>query len=83
MLITPGMTWAGDRGLVKMRKKVIFDAMQKAGLVDLQWTRFGFFPPFIFNQNWGIRLESVLERVLFWRALLPFQLFKGIKPRNE
>lgn len=83
MLITPGMTWTGDRGLVKMRKNVIFDAMQKAGLGDLQLTRFGFFPPFISNQNWGTRLESVLERVPFWRALLPFQLFKGIKPRNE
>lgn len=77
MLITPGMTWQGDRGILRMRSSLIFPAMQSAGLSHLAMTRFGFFPPFLANQPWGARLEAALERVPIWRRLLPFQLFRG------
>jgi SAM-dependent methyltransferase len=79
ILITPGMTWAGDGGIINMRKKVIFDSMRKAGLRDIKISRFGFFPPFITNRLWGSKLERTLERIPIWRRFLPFQLVKGQK----
>jgi 2-polyprenyl-3-methyl-5-hydroxy-6-metoxy-1,4-benzoquinol methylase len=79
ILITPGMTWKGDGGIINMRKKVIFDSMRKAGLRDIKISRFGFFPPFITNRSWGSKLERTLERIPIWQPFLPFQLVKGQK----
>ncbi len=75
--VTPGMTWEGDGGIVRMRRGPVFQAMEKAGFTRLSIERFGFFPPFLANRRWGRRIESVLERVPLWRPLLPFQMFRG------
>ncbi len=77
ILLTPGMTWQGERGMFQMRRRIIFRAMQEAGLSRPVMSRFGFLPPFLANRAWGIRVESVLEKAVVWRALLPFQLFRG------
>ena len=77
ILVTPGMTWQGDKGITRMRPVPIFGAMQSAGLDRLDMIRFGFLPPFWVNRSWGARLESILERVSIWRTFLPFQLFRG------
>ncbi len=74
---TPGMTWRGERGLLRMRRTVIFAAMRAAGLERCAMTRFGFFPPALANRGWGRRLEARLERVSLWRGALPFQIFCG------
>jgi SAM-dependent methyltransferase len=80
MLITPGMTWAGDGGLIRMRRSVVFDAFRRAGFVRPRMQRFGFFPPFLANHRVGAGVESLLERVALWRGLLPFQLFGAQRP---
>jgi len=79
MLITPGMTWKGDKGVAKMRKSLIFNAMKSAGLANLSVHRFGFFPPFLANQPWGGKLERILEKLPLLGPFLPFQLFTGTK----
>ena len=79
ILTTPGMTWQGDKGIVEMRRGVVFRAMRNAGLHDLALQRFGFFPPAIYNRAWGARLEGGLERAPLWNVVLPFQLFKGTR----
>lgn len=79
ILITPGMTWEGDKGILGMRPRLIFSAMEKAGFHHLSLARFGFFPPFLADRSWGSRLEAFLERVPIWRVFLPFQIFKGEK----
>ncbi len=79
ILFTARMTFRGERGIFNMRKSFIFNAMQAAGLSKLEVVQFGFFPPVIVNHPDGAKLEAVLERVSFWRPLLPFQLFKGVK----
>jgi SAM-dependent methyltransferase len=76
--VTPGMTWEGDRGIVRMRRKPVFRAMQRAGLESLRVHRFGFFPPFLSNSKVGGALEQVIERIV-WRKVLPFQIFAGAK----
>jgi SAM-dependent methyltransferase len=79
ILVTPGMTWEGDGGMVRMRRGPIFAAMRKAGLERLALRRFGFFPPLLANRPWGRRLEAVLERFPPWRVLLPFQIVIGYR----
>lgn len=78
--ITPGMTWAGDRGIVNMRRNPILAALRQAGLAQPVLERFGFFPPGITNTSWGGRIETLLEQVPLWKSLLPFQLIRAGKP---
>jgi SAM-dependent methyltransferase len=75
--VTPGMTWQGDGGIVRMRPSFVSTAMKAAGLRDLRLARFGFFPPFVANARWAGRLETHIERIRVLHPLLPFQLFGG------
>ena len=77
MLVVPGMSWSGDKGLLDMRPRRVSAAMRGAGLERPSLRRFGFFPPFVINRSWGPPLETALERVPVWRPVLPFQLFRG------
>lgn len=77
--LTPGMTWQGDRGIVKMRRGLVRDAMAQAGFGAFRLERFGFLPPFAANTRLGSRAERVLERFPPWRPMLPFQLFAGAR----
>jgi SAM-dependent methyltransferase len=77
IMVTPTMTWRGDRGMARMRPAVVFPAMRAGGLASLSLHRFGFFPPFVANRPWGMRLERRLETIPLWRPLLPAALFSG------
>lgn len=79
ILITPDITWKGDRGIINMRRRIIFNAIERAGFSNFQITYFGFFPPFIANRSWGAAIESGLEQLPFLHCFLPFQLFKAVK----
>lgn len=75
--VTRGMTWRGDGGVRRMRRGVVFPALQRAGFRDLAVARYGLFPPAFSNRRAGAWLESRLERVRLWRPLLAFQVFTG------
>jgi SAM-dependent methyltransferase len=77
--LSPGMTWAGDRGIVEMRPGRIARAMRAGGLTAPRCGRFGFLPPFAANRPWGARLERGLERIAPLRPVSAFQLFQGAK----
>lgn len=77
---TREMSWEGERGMLDMRPKSLYPAMEKAGLCPTNFIRFGYFPPFVTNQRWGARLETALERVPVWQGAHPFQLFRGERP---
>jgi SAM-dependent methyltransferase len=80
MAVKPEMTWEGDRGMLRMRRGVLFPALADAGLARLEHRRFGFLPPFAANARAGPRIEVVLERVRVLEPVLPFQLFRGTLP---
>lgn len=73
--LTPGMTWEGDRGILRMRPGRLAAAASAAGLVDFATERFGAFPPFLANRPLAARLEHLLEAVPGWRPMRAFQLF--------
>ena len=77
---TPGMTWEGDGGIVRMRPERIRSAAEAAGLGGFRHERFGFLPPFAVNRPWGSRLERGLERATPLRPLRAFQLFRADRP---
>ncbi len=79
IMLTPRMTWEGDRGILNMRPWRVFAAMRRAGLRSPEVRRFGFFPPFLANRPWGPRAEAALERVPLLGPVLPFQLFRAIR----
>ena len=75
LAVAPGMSWQGDKGILNMRPRRVFGAMEEAGLESPAMERFGLFPPAVVNRRLGARLERGLERVPLWRAFLAFQLF--------
>lgn len=77
MLLVPGMSWSGDKGILNMTERTMSEAMRSAGFGKFSLERFGFFPPFVVNQPWGPPVEDGLERFPPWRRFLPFQLFRG------
>jgi len=86
ILITPGMSWAGERGMLRMRPRLVAQAMEQSGLRLAALDRYGFFPPFLANRPWGAALDRTLEKVPFLRPFLPFQLFRathGAESRAE
>ncbi|MHB0977127.1 MAG: class I SAM-dependent methyltransferase [Candidatus Aquicultorales bacterium] len=83
MLVTPGMTWKGDKGIVNMRPKKIIPAMASRGFEQVALKRFGFFPPFVSNTAGGAKVEKMMERPRILRPFGAFQLFKGMKKQHE
>jgi SAM-dependent methyltransferase len=80
LLLVPGMSWSGDKGILNMRPRIVFEAMEGAGFEHPALERFGFFPPFVTNRSWGTRMETLLERIRIWDRLRPFQIFRGDVP---
>jgi SAM-dependent methyltransferase len=83
LAIAPGMSWHGDKGILKMCPRTVFGAMADAGLTSPALERFGLFPPFAANRPLGARLERCLERVVLWRPFLAFQLFRADVPAER
>ncbi|HHQ49637.1 MAG TPA: class I SAM-dependent methyltransferase [Acidobacteria bacterium] len=80
MLVTPGMTWKGDGGTVRMRRGPVLGAMSRAGFTGLTLKRFGVFPPQLTNRPAGARWEDRLDRLPLPTPLHAFTLFSGVWP---
>lgn len=78
--LTPGMTWEGDGGILRMRHGLLSRAASAAGLVDFRTERFGAFPPALANRSAGGRVESLVERLPGWSRVAAFQLFSASAP---
>ncbi|WP_421985465.1 class I SAM-dependent methyltransferase [Roseivirga sp.] len=79
IFITPGMNWKGDKGVAQMRPKVFQKAAKYAGLKMEKIDSYGFFPPFIANKSYGLKLDHFLEKQALLKPILPFQLVRLVK----
>jgi SAM-dependent methyltransferase len=77
IVLTPGMRWKAEKGILNMRPSRVLEALRTAGMSDLRTTRFGFFPPSVANRKWGAILERRLEDIRLLEPILPFQVFSG------
>ena len=73
--LTPGMSWKGEAGILRMRPPLLRGLAAGAGLADFRTHRFGAFPPALANRALGRRVEDLLERVPGWQAARAFNLF--------
>jgi SAM-dependent methyltransferase len=61
--LTPGVRWSAERGILRMRSRVVLRALEGTGFVDFRGYTYGFFPPQVTNRAWGARLEDGFETV--------------------
>lgn len=80
IVVTPGMTWRGDRGVARMRPGVFERAFARSGLGKPRLQRYGVFPPLIANTVAGARIEAIIERIPPFRPILAFQVVSGVRP---
>ena len=80
--LTPELNWQGERGMLRMRTREMFPAMERAGLGELSFRRFGLFPPFVSNRAVGAKVESALEGLRLGSPTRPFHLFGGRRPAS-
>lgn len=78
ILITPGMSWAGDKNIVHMTPRQLRRATADAGFGEFRLHRFGMFPPALTNRGWGARLEDGLDAL---RLFLPVSAFQVMTAR--
>ncbi len=78
--LTPGMSWAAEKGLLSIRWPVIEPAVRAAGLCDLTWRLYGIFPPFLTNLPGMPAVERTIERLLPMKSVLAFQVLSARRP---
>lgn len=75
IFLTPGMTWAGDRGITRMRPRRLRDHAAEAGFASFDFHRFGALPPALANRPGFARAERAMEAVPGWSWGRAFQIF--------
>jgi len=79
VLLTPGMSFRGDGGIVRMRPGVLRPALEAAGFSDVRIDRYGLFPPLLANTRAGAAVERAVEWVVPVRPLLAFQVVSATR----
>lgn len=77
--VSKNMSWAEEKGFLKMRERYLKKEFEKVGFSDFKIEKFGFFPPFIVNTTFGLKLDNWLEKFSPFREFLPFLLIKAKK----
>ncbi|MCB0736719.1 MAG: methyltransferase domain-containing protein [Bacteroidetes bacterium] len=80
ILLSPTMSWKGDKGVFDMKRKKFEEAAQFASLHGLEIHKYGFFPPFVVNTKAGRMLEKVVEGMRIFKFFSAFQIIKLKKP---
>jgi ubiquinone/menaquinone biosynthesis C-methylase UbiE len=77
ILLTPGMTWKAERGILNMTDRKVHSAMRQGGINPMPGDSYGFFPPLIRNLPAGAKLEGALNSIKVLRCAHAFKIFKG------
>ncbi len=71
---TRGMTWRGERGILRMRPSTIRKAADASDLRLTGHGAFGAVPPVLANRKWGRAMERVAEKIPMWDRVGAFRL---------
>lgn len=77
ILLSPRMSWRGDRGVRNMTRRRVLGGLERAGFRDLTSRRYGLFPPGLANRPRGAALERKLERLPLPPFAWAWQVFSG------
>ncbi|MDH3731461.1 MAG: class I SAM-dependent methyltransferase [Acidimicrobiia bacterium] len=72
--VTRGMTWQGERGILRMTKATLAAASREAGFGAYHDGAFGAMPPAIANRSWGRSIERGFESIPGWSRIGAFRL---------
>jgi hypothetical protein len=78
ILLTPGMRWRAERGILRMRRAVLDRALRAASLDPLPASSYGLLPPIVVRHRAGAALERRLERIPRWLSPRAFLLAGGV-----
>ncbi|MEQ9467038.1 MAG: class I SAM-dependent methyltransferase [Ekhidna sp.] len=82
ILLSPRMTWAGDKGVAMMRKSKFHSAAKYVGLEHLRIRHYGYFPPFLYNTKPGRKIDHFLDKLRVFRPVSAFQIVQLSKPEK-
>ena len=71
---THGMTWRGERGILRMRPTTIRRAADASDLRLTEHGAFGAVPPALANRTWGRAIERAVEKLPMWDRVGAFRL---------
>jgi 2-polyprenyl-3-methyl-5-hydroxy-6-metoxy-1,4-benzoquinol methylase len=80
---TRHMSFRGEAGILRMRKRLLQAACKSAGLKNFAVVRFGLFPPKLANHRFGAAIEERLERIPIIGHVRAFQVFSAEKAANS
>lgn len=82
VLLTPRMKWSVEKGIQNMRRAILEPAMADAGLVDPQFTHYGYFPPIIYNHTVGRQMDRLLDALPLPGPARAFQIVTARRARS-
>lgn len=74
VLLTPRMRWSVEKGICNMRPAIMTPALNAAGLGDVAFRHYGYFPPALHNRALGRRVEAALEALPVPASIRAFQI---------
>ncbi len=80
ILLSPTMSWAGDKGVAKMHAKNFRKSAKHLNLTNVSIYKYGFFPPFVVNTTIGRTFEALIEKLRIFRFFSAFQVVKMDRP---
>jgi 2-polyprenyl-3-methyl-5-hydroxy-6-metoxy-1,4-benzoquinol methylase len=80
VLLTPGMTWAAEKGLRAMRPGVLRPILAEAGFSRICFRGYGYFPPRLTNTRSGAALERMIEMIPLPQAAKAFLIIHAARP---
>jgi len=81
IMLVKDITWRGEKGILNMRKKIIYPLLESLRFKNIRIERYGFFPPLIVNTKIGQKFEKKLEKIKIFYPFLPFQIISAEKPK--
>ena len=63
ILLTPGMRWSVDKGVMNMRRGVLSPALKDSGFNHIEYTGYGYLPPQLYNSKLGQLLDHGLDHL--------------------
>jgi ubiquinone/menaquinone biosynthesis C-methylase UbiE len=82
VLLTPRMKWSVEKGIQNMRRAILEPAMADAGLDDVRFAHYGFFPPLIYNHTVGRKMDGLLDALPIPGPARAFQIVTARRARS-
>lgn len=78
--VTPGLTWRAERGILRMTRRRLTEALRAVGLIDVSHHTTGLLPPQLMMAAGGIAVDDAVDRFDWLRAVRAFTVVSASRP---